>query len=96
MDIPIRSDACAIVNTGALFVRWTNDKWKAAVHRVVIADALQALEPRISIACFVQPDEDHVISVHDKFVKQDSSPKYNDITMREYLRNKLKEARKIE
>ena len=28
-------DAVAIVNTGALLARWTNDRWRATAHRVV-------------------------------------------------------------
>jgi isopenicillin N synthase-like dioxygenase len=46
----------ALVNTGALLARWTNDVWRATAHRVIVPDAAAARHDRYSIAAFFDPD----------------------------------------
>lgn len=93
LDVPVPSGATAIVNTGALIARWTNDVWRATAHRVVVASEEQAREERFSIACFVEPDPESVIEVHPKFVQEGGKPKYGPILARDYLLSRLKDAR---
>jgi len=47
-----------VVNVGRLLGRWTNDKWKAAVHRV----GDDAPSVRVSLAYFTQPNSDALIT----------------------------------
>lgn len=93
LDVPVPSGATAIVNTGALMARWTNDVWRATAHRVVVTSEQQAREVRFSVACFFDPDPDSVIEVHPKFVPEGDDPKYEPISARDYEWRKLKEAR---
>lgn len=83
--------AVAIVNTGALLARWTNDVWRATAHRVICGpEALTS--PRFSIACFIDPDKDTLCQVHENFVPPGEKPKYSPVTSLEYLQMKLREA----
>ena len=61
-------DVIAVVNTGALLARWTNDRWRATAHRVVAGPGPAA--PRYAIAAFVDPDADAEIAVHPSFVEE--------------------------
>jgi len=80
----------AIVNTGALMARWTNDEWRATAHRVLIQNKVQASRSRYSIALFVDPDEDYLVAVHDRFTKGGIVAKrYEPITSSDYLLMKL-------
>lgn len=83
--------AVAIVNTGALLARWTNDVWRATAHRVIVSPEA-ASSPRYSIACFIDPDASTICQVHDKFVLSGEEPKYPPVTANEYLHMKLREA----
>lgn len=83
--------ALAIVNTGALFARITNDVWRATAHRVIVKPEAMTL-PRFSIACFIDPDKETLCEVHEKYVPCGEAPKYASITSLEYLQMKLREA----
>lgn len=79
-----------IVNTGALMARWINDEWRATAHRVLIQNKQQASRSRYSIACFVDPDKSHMVSVHDRFTHHGTvAKKYEPITSSDYLMQKL-------
>ena len=67
----------AIVNTGALMARWTNDEWRAMAHRVVVASEEMASRSRYSIAFFVDPDKNALVEVHDKFTEGGKERKTN-------------------
>ena len=82
----------AIVNTGALMARWTNDTWCATAHRVIVPDAASAAMHRYSIACFIDPDAKAPVAVDPRFVPAGGEPKYAPTTGLEYLLMKLKEA----
>eukprot|EP00934_Nitzschia_sp_Nitz4_P002342 Nitzschia sp. Nitz4//scaffold97_size77645//51641//52798//NITZ4_005523-RA/size77645-processed-gene-0.44-mRNA-1//1//CDS//3329560671//2342//frame0 len=84
----------ALVNTGALMARWTNDVWRATAHRVVVHPEAREHD-RYSIACFVDPDASTLCTVHPKFVPEGEEPKYPPITSAEYLKMKLGEAQGV-
>lgn len=82
----------AIVNTGALMARWTNDIWRATAHRVVVpSDDEIAQRDRYTIACFIDPDSDAVVDVHPQFFSETVPKKYDPTTGIDFLRAKLKE-----
>ena len=86
----LSSECGALVNTGALMARWTNDEWCATAHRVLIQNEQLASRSRYSIAFFVDPDEDHLITVHDKFTHGGTVAKrYDPIKSSDYLLLKL-------
>mmetsp|Transcript_115413 Transcript_115413/g.337488 ORF Transcript_115413/g.337488 Transcript_115413/m.337488 type:complete len:346 (+) Transcript_115413:90-1127(+) len=87
-----RDTSRAVVNTGALLARWTNDVYRATAHRVVVPTAEAAQRHRYSIAFFVDPDADAVVSAHPSLVPKGERPKYPPVSGREYLLGKLREA----
>jgi isopenicillin N synthase-like dioxygenase len=50
-----------VVNLGDLMARWTNDRWRSTLHRVVVADG-EAGERRLSIPFFHNANWDAVIT----------------------------------
>lgn len=89
-ETPAGSAVGAIVNTGALMARWTNDEWRATAHRVLIQNKVQASRSRYSIALFVDPDSDYLVAVHDRFTKGGTVAKrYEPIKSSDYLLMKL-------
>ena len=85
----------AVVNTGALLARWTNDTWCATAHRVVVNDPAVAARDRYSIACFIDPDATAPVVVHPKFVPAGEAPRYGPTTGLGYLMMKLREAQGV-
>lgn len=79
----------AVVNTGAMLARWTNDMWKATNHRVLAEDPSQAARSRTSLVLFVNPREDTIIKPHDNFLRDNETPKYKPISAEQYLTMRL-------
>jgi len=86
--------AVAIVNTGALLDRWTNDVWRATAQRVIASPKAMTFS-RFIIACFIDPDKETICEVHDKFVPPGEKPKYPPVTSLENLQMKLREAQGV-
>ena len=79
----------AVVNTGALMARWTNDTWRATAHRVVVPTAAAAAAHRYSVACFIDPDADARVAVDARFVAPGEEARYEPTTGLAYLLMKL-------
>jgi isopenicillin N synthase-like dioxygenase len=90
LDVQVPSEG-AIINTGALMARWTNDEWRATAHRVIVPSELEAGRHRYSIAFFVDPDSDALVTVQNRFVTQDKPCRYEPITGLAFLLMKLEE-----
>lgn len=86
----------ALVNTGALLARWTNDTWKATAHRVVVPTQEVASRHRYSIACFIDPDAEARVAVDPRFIKEGEQAKYPETTGLDYLLMKLREAQGVD
>jgi isopenicillin N synthase-like dioxygenase len=84
--VPADDDVVAVVNTGALLARWTNDRWRATAHRVVAGSKGEA--PRYAIAAFIDPDADAEVAAHPSF----GASRYPPTTGLAFLRMKLDEA----
>ncbi|CAD7971792.1 unnamed protein product [Amoebophrya sp. A25] len=82
------SDDCFVVNIGDLMQRWTNDKWKSTVHRVVSPKlfAEQKSNRRQSVAFFFNANEDAVIETFASCVGEEN--KYPPVIAGEYLLGK--------
>lgn len=91
----------AIVNTGALMARWTNDTWRATAHRVIVPNDEEVYTShRYTIACFIDPDADSIVDVHPHFLQEINEEgevvrtvpkKYSKTTGLEYLLEKLRQ-----
>jgi isopenicillin N synthase-like dioxygenase len=71
-----------IVNVGDLTARWTNDRWRSTMHRVVHA---QAERERWSIAYFFDLDAESVIEPLPQCIGSGERPHYGPITAGEHL-----------
>ena len=67
---------------GDILAMWTNDKWKATVHRVVWPPKEQE---RLSIAYFVVMNPDAVVECLESCLGPDETPKYANISYKEYV-----------
>jgi len=89
-EAPGRGGNIAVVNSGALLARWTNDRWRATVHRVIVPSAEEAAKHRYSMPFFVQPNPDTLIAAHPHFVPVGEQPRYAPINAADYLKMRLK------
>ena len=78
-----------IVDTGDMFKRITNGRFPATTHRVVAP--MDADGPRYSMPFFIHPRADYVLKPVDSCVRDEHPRKWDDITAREYLRERLLE-----
>lgn len=75
-----------VINIGDTLMRWTNDRWKSTLHRVVTPLSPQGTAPRrISVPFFCQPNYDAVIECIPSCCSPDAPPRYAPITSGEIL-----------
>jgi isopenicillin N synthase-like dioxygenase len=81
---------CLIINLGDMMARWTNDRWKSTLHRVVNppGDA-GARSRRQSIAFFCHPNYDAEIRCIESCARPGVPPKYQPIMAGEHMRMKM-------
>ncbi|XP_068230887.1 uncharacterized protein [Palaemon carinicauda] len=78
-----------LVNIGDLMQFWTSGKFKATEHRVILPeDEKSKRQCRRSIAFFLNPDDDVVIS------PLDGSSKFEPVTCKDYLRRRINQSYK--
>jgi isopenicillin N synthase-like dioxygenase len=65
-----------VINLGDLMNRWTNDRWRATLHRVVNPPRAQADRGRISIPYFQMPNWDARIECAPTCLPADGVPNY--------------------
>ena len=73
-----------ICNIGDCLMRWTNDIYVSTPHRV-----LKPAAERYSIALFVDPNPDVMVSAIPSCVPAGESPRYAPITAHEYLQQRF-------
>ena len=70
-----------LINIGHMIQRWTNDYYKATIHRVIPP----INETRCSLPFFFEPNFDTVVAPLDKFCSADNLPRYKPIHFGDYL-----------
>ena len=80
-----------VVNVGDALQRWTNDRWRSTLHRVVIppVDADRDCE-RYSLAFFHNANWDAVIECLPTCCGDDSPPRYAPVTAGRHLMDKFR------
>lgn len=86
VDVPIAPDSY-IINIGELMARWTNERWRANLHRVVNPPAEQAAASRrLSLVFFHNPNYDAPVEALPGTVPAGEAPKYPPTTSGGHLR----------
>jgi isopenicillin N synthase-like dioxygenase len=79
-----------IVNLGDMMQRWTNDRWKSTLHRVVNPPAQERVRSkRMSIGFFLHPNYDARIECLPSCCDPQHPPKYEPIQAGELMRKKM-------
>lgn len=86
VDVPIAPDSY-VINIGELMARWTNERWRATLHRVVNPPAEKAeASRRLSLVFFHNPNYDAPVAALPGTVAPGAAPKYPPTTSGEHLR----------
>ncbi len=85
--VPVAAESL-IVNLGDAMARWTNDRWRSTLHRVVAPDS--ATPRRQSIAFFHNANWDAVIECIPSCLADDGSPRYAPVTAGDHLMSKFR------
>lgn len=78
----------AIINTGDLISRWSNDFFKSTSHRVIPRSSAMK-KGRLSIAFFSDPDPEVVIKTFPKCITTNNPLKYDTITAGEHIHKRI-------
>ena len=87
VDVPLLENAF-IVNLGDLMQRWTNDRWKSTLHRVILPPKDGRKHPRQSIAFFVNINGDAEVLPIETCVNESDPARYNSILAKDHLMQK--------
>ena len=80
-----------IVNLGDAMSRWTNDRWRSTLHRVMTPPAsVAATSRRQSIAFFHNANWDAVIECIPSCLAEGESPRYAPVTAGKHLMSKFR------
>ncbi len=83
-----------VVNVGDTLARWTNDRWRSTIHRVVLPPTQQGNEDltneRFSMAFFHNANWDARIACLPTCLPRGSSPTYEPITAGQHLMEKFR------
>jgi len=80
-----------IVNLGDAMARWTNNRWRSTLHRVVTPPtSLAATSRRQSIAFFHNANWDAVIECIPSCLAEGESPRFAPVTAGEHLMSKFR------
>ncbi len=91
--IPVtKVEDCLVVNIGDMLERYTNSRLKSTIHRVVNPqDPEQMKKPRFSIPFFLHANPIVSIACHPSCVTEENPKSFEDITVGEFLNQRLKE-----
>jgi isopenicillin N synthase-like dioxygenase len=78
-----------VVNAGDLIGRWTNDRWRSSVHRVVNPPLEHRGTKRLSIVFFSNPPDDALIECIPTCASTSNPAKYPPVRAGEYVMSKL-------
>jgi len=83
-----------VINLGDVMARWTNDRWRSTLHRVVNPPPeLRERSRRLSIVFFGHPNHDVTVSCLPTCQGPDNPPRYPPITVAQYYLAKQNQAR---
>ena len=74
-----------LINIGHMIQRWTNDYYKATIHRVIPPKN----KTRCSLPFFFEPNFDTVVFPLDEFCSKNNPPRYEPFHFGDYLESKF-------
>ncbi|MEC8367753.1 MAG: 2-oxoglutarate and iron-dependent oxygenase domain-containing protein [Bacteroidota bacterium] len=80
-----------IINVGDMLSRYTNNKLKSTIHKVVNPPKGQWKKSRYSIPFFLHPIGNMKLNVLDSCIDKDNPKKYEDISAHDFLVQRLKD-----
>jgi isopenicillin N synthase-like dioxygenase len=81
------------INIGDLLARWTNDRWRATMHRVAAPPTSQAAASgRLSIVYFTGPAPETVVACLPCAKCTQGAAKYAPITAEQHVTEKMRAA----
>ena len=80
-----------IINVGDMLSRYTNNKLKSTIHKVVNPPKDQWKKSRYSIPFFLHPIGNMKLNVLDSCIDKDNPKKYEDISAHDFLVQRLKD-----
>lgn len=91
--IPVtKVEDCLVVNIGDMLERYTNSRLKSTIHRVVNPqDPEQMKKPRFSIPFFLHANPAVSLACHPSCVSEENPKLFEDITVGDFLNERLKE-----
>lgn len=92
--VPVPSIADAyVINIGDLMARWTNDRWRSTLHRVVTpADGTDAAARRQSVPFFYNANYDAEVACLPSCLAVGETPKYETVMAGPHLMGKFRRA----
>ena len=78
-----------IINVGDMLSRYTNNKLKSTIHRVVNPPKEMWSKSRYSIPFFLHPIGSMKLNVLKNCISENNPKKFDDITAHEFLINRL-------
>ncbi len=78
-----------VINLGDMMARWTNDRWRSTLHRVVNPSAEPDNIGRQSLGYFLHPNYDAEVACLASCTGPDNPPRYQPILAGEHMREKL-------
>ena len=89
IDVPPVADSY-VINIGDLMARWTNDRWRSTLHRVVNPPRdIRGPTRRLSLVLFSGPNDDALIECLPSCVDAEHPAKYEPVRARAYIQSKL-------
>lgn len=102
IDVPHLKNSF-IINLGDLMQRWTNDRWKSTLHRVIAvsdddddesSDGFHSAR-RQSMAFFVNMNGNAIIKPIESCINEDHPSQYGEIKASDYLINRHRQSMSI-
>ena len=89
LDVAPREDQL-LVNIGDMMARWTNDRWRSTVHRVVNPPAPPgAGRQRMTVGYFLHPNYDADVSCLASCCGPDRPPRYRPSIVGRHMLEKM-------